>query len=73
MSSLMKSGSESSLSEENVKSSVDRQKSNYSSTKEWRSEQQDEKETCSDTEECAPPVSSCEAEKIEGAWWFQKK
>ncbi|XP_074041175.1 WD repeat and FYVE domain containing 3 bchs isoform X2 [Leptinotarsa decemlineata] len=57
MSSLMKSGSESSLSEENVKSSVDRQKSNDSSTKEWRSEQQDEKETCSDTEECAPPVA----------------
>ncbi|CAH1111054.1 unnamed protein product [Psylliodes chrysocephalus] len=58
-SSLMKSGSESSLSEENTRrTSIDRQISNESSTKEWRSEQQDEKETCSDTEESSmPPVA----------------
>ncbi|XP_018577977.1 WD repeat and FYVE domain-containing protein 3 [Anoplophora glabripennis] len=55
---LMKSGSESSLSEDNTRrSSVDRQRSDESSSKEWRSEQQDEKETCSDTEETAPPVA----------------
>lgn len=55
---LMKSGSESSLSEDNTRrSSVDRQRSNESSNKEWRSEQQDEKETCSDTEDITPPVA----------------
>lgn len=56
---LMKSGSESSLSEENVTRvpSLDRQKSNECSSKEWRSEQQqDEKDTCSDVEESAPPI-----------------
>lgn len=55
----MKSGSESSLSEENTRrTSIERQISNESSTKEWRSEQQDEKETCSDTEESSmPPVA----------------
>ncbi|KAG5870011.1 hypothetical protein JTB14_023053 [Gonioctena quinquepunctata] len=53
---LMKSGSESSLSEENMRSPVDRQRSEESSSKEWRSEQQDEKETCSDIEECTPPL-----------------
>lgn len=55
--SLIKSGSESSLSEDNAtrRSSVDRQRSGEGSSKEWRSEQQDEKETCSDTED-SPPV-----------------
>nr|XP_008195320.1 PREDICTED: WD repeat and FYVE domain-containing protein 3 isoform X2 [Tribolium castaneum] len=52
--SLMKSGSESSLSEDNNtrRPSIDRQ----ASSKEWRSEQQNEKETCSDTEEPSPPI-----------------
>ncbi|XP_044260057.1 WD repeat and FYVE domain-containing protein 3 isoform X2 [Tribolium madens] len=52
--SLMKSGSESSLSEDNNprRPSIDRQ----ASSKEWRSEQQNEKETCSDTEEASPPI-----------------
>lgn len=57
--SLIKSGSESSLSEDNTttRGSIDRQRSGESSSKEWRSEQQDEKETCSDTEESPPVVS----------------
>lgn len=47
--SFMKSGSESSLSEDaNTKSET--------SCKEWRNEQQNEKETCSDTEDVSPPV-----------------
>ncbi|CAH0558995.1 unnamed protein product [Brassicogethes aeneus] len=51
---LMKSGSESSLSEDNnhSRSPIDKQRSDeIPSTKEWRSELQEEKETCSDTEE----------------------
>nr|XP_022909115.1 WD repeat and FYVE domain-containing protein 3 [Onthophagus taurus] len=58
--SLIKSGSESSLSEECTsgrRGSVERQRSNESSSKEWRSEQQDEKETCSDTEDLPPVVA----------------
>jgi hypothetical protein len=52
--SLMKSGSESSLSEDNnTRPALDQRES---SCKEWRSEQQNEKETCSDTEDPAPPV-----------------
>ncbi|XP_056639814.1 WD repeat and FYVE domain-containing protein 3 isoform X1 [Diorhabda sublineata] len=53
---LLKSGSESSLSEDNTRNSIEKQMSNESS-KEWRSGQQDEKDTCSDTEECLPPVA----------------
>lgn len=49
-STLMKSGSESSLSEDGNNKKIE------SSCKEWRSEQQDEKETCSDEEQHAPPV-----------------
>ncbi|KAJ8966192.1 hypothetical protein NQ317_015412 [Molorchus minor] len=55
--SLMKSGSESSLSEDNTRSSLDKQRCDEGSSKEWRSEQQDEKDTCSDTEETLPPVA----------------
>ncbi|KAB0793199.1 hypothetical protein PPYR_12819 [Photinus pyralis] len=56
-SNLVKSGSESSLSEDSTirRSSVDRQRSGEISCKEWRSKQQDEKDTCSDTED-TPPV-----------------
>nr|CAI5836643.1 unnamed protein product [Callosobruchus analis] len=50
--SIMKSGSESSLSEDK---SLDRY--GEGSCKEWQNERQDEKETCSDTEESAPPVA----------------
>lgn len=47
--SFLKSGSESSLSEDaNTRSET--------SCKEWRNEQQNEKETCSDTEDVSPPV-----------------
>lgn len=57
--SLIKSGSESSLSEDsNVRrGSLQRNGSGEGgSTKEWKNEQEDEKETCSDTEECVAPV-----------------
>lgn len=54
--SSLKSGSESSLTEDNLKAFSNRQRSDDYSSKEWISEQQDEKETCSDTEECTPPV-----------------
>lgn len=51
--SLMKSGSESSLSEDN---SLAKDKHKLEgSTKEWRNEQQNEKEVCSDTEEAPTP------------------
>lgn len=58
--SLIKSGSESSLSEDSNtrRGSVDRHRSGECSTKEWRNEQEEEKETCSDTEETLPPVAS---------------
>ncbi|KAF5299222.1 hypothetical protein FQA39_LY02395 [Lamprigera yunnana] len=57
-SNLVKSGSESSLSEDSTvrRGSIERQKSNEMSSKEWRSKQQDEKDTCSDSEEIIPPV-----------------
>lgn len=59
-SSLVKSGSESSLSEENTtKGSIERQRPVEMSSKEWRSKQQDEKDICSDNEEvlaATPPI-----------------
>ncbi|KAF7272906.1 hypothetical protein GWI33_014343 [Rhynchophorus ferrugineus] len=56
--SLMKSGSESSLSEDlGQRNVVERTKSGESSSKEWQSEQQEEKETCSDGEEVVAPVA----------------
>ncbi|CAH1175861.1 unnamed protein product [Phaedon cochleariae] len=71
--SLMKSGSESSLSEEGTRlNSVDRQKSDEGSSKEWRSELQDEKETCSDTEDCAPPVAPARRRKSRVQVGFRK-
>lgn len=56
--SLIKSGSESSLSEDCSirRNSIDRQRSGEKSSKEWRNEQQEEKETCSDNEEKIPQV-----------------
>lgn len=60
--SSIKSGSESSLSEDNVKFSS-RQKCDDYSNKEWINEQQNEKETCSDTEECASPVAPARRRK----------
>lgn len=59
----IKSGSESSLSEENLKSFPTRQRSEDYSNKEWINEQQDEKETCSDTEELVPPVAPARRRK----------
>lgn len=58
--SLIKSGSESSLSEDSNarRASIDRNRSGEGSTKEWRNEQEEEKETCSDTEESVTPVAS---------------
>lgn len=49
--SLMKSASESSLSEENTISISVEKRSEEGSSKEWHNEQQNEKEVCSDTEE----------------------
>ncbi|KAJ8919114.1 hypothetical protein NQ315_012099 [Exocentrus adspersus] len=70
---LMKSGSESSLSEDNIRrSSVDRQRSDESSSKEWRNEQQDEKETCSDTEESVAPVAPARRRKSRVHMSFRK-
>lgn len=60
--SSLKSGSESSLNEDSSKFSS-KQRSDDCSSKEWISEQQDEKETCSDTEECAPPVAPARRRK----------
>lgn len=54
--SLMKSGSESSLSEDSNSKKVPKIVSEEKSTKEWRNEQQNEKDTCSDTEEALPPT-----------------
>lgn len=59
----IKSGSESSLSEENLKSFSSRQRSDDYSNKEWINEQQDEKETCSDTEELVLPVAPARRRK----------
>lgn len=58
----MKSGSESSLSEDNnaMRMSVEKQLlEEGGSPKEWRNEQQNEKEVCSDTDEnqLPPPVA----------------
>lgn len=50
--SLMKSGSESSLSEDSAAKIL-----KEGSPKEWRSEQEDEKETCSDSEEVKVPTA----------------
>lgn len=61
--SSLKSGSESSLSEDNLKSFSNRQRSDDYSNKEWINEQQNEKETCSDTEECAPPIAPARRRK----------
>lgn len=61
--SSIKSGSESSLSEDNFKSFLNRQRSDDYSSKEWINEQQDEKETCSDTEECTPPIAPARRRK----------
>ncbi|XP_060523655.1 WD repeat and FYVE domain-containing protein 3 [Cylas formicarius] len=56
--SLIKSGSESSLSEDIThKRTVDINISEEGSTKERQNEQQEEKETCSDVEESVPPVA----------------
>lgn len=56
--SLIKSGSESSLSEDsNIRrGSIQRNGSDEGSSKEWKNEQEEEKETCSDTEECIVPI-----------------
>lgn len=57
-SGLIKSGSESSLSEDSTvrRGSIEHQRSGEISSKEWRTKQQEEKDTCSDTEEVTPPV-----------------
>ncbi|KAK9884773.1 hypothetical protein WA026_009003 [Henosepilachna vigintioctopunctata] len=52
--SLMKSGSESSLSEDNTIITIREAVVEEKSSKEWRNEQQNEKDTCSDTEEIVP-------------------
>ncbi|CAG9859319.1 unnamed protein product [Phyllotreta striolata] len=71
---LMKSGSESSLSEETARrGSVDRQTSGESSSKEWRNEQQNEKETCSDVEESNPPAVPVRKRKSRGHCGFIRK
>lgn len=56
--SLIKSGSESSLSEDSNarRGSIQRNGSDEGSSKEWKNEQEEEKETCSDTEESILPV-----------------
>lgn len=78
--SLMKSGSESSLSEDTaaLRVSIDQE---GASTKEWRKEQENEKEICSDVEEnqLPPPVAvrrrrsrvSVGLRKSEG--WFKEQ
>ncbi|XP_044762510.1 WD repeat and FYVE domain-containing protein 3 [Coccinella septempunctata] len=52
--SLLKSGSESSLSEDNNSRKIPKIVNEEKTTKEWRNEQQNEKDTCSDTEEATP-------------------